>query len=241
PPPDDREPPGGEPLAAHSAAARGAPSRAAASTAFAQGLAAALLAGEPGAAQPPASGRRVRRLEVPPASLRGAGVGTVTLSPQPATLTVDEGASFEIRLAIASQVQVSHLPTEIRFDATRLRFDNERSTPFFDAGATTETLTKVIEPGRLVLGASRLGAVSGVSGEGVVLRLFFKALAAGLATIELTEVRPLGPDLAQRSVEYSPRTVAVTILPPDGPDGPDDPPSVRTGGRRTGEGSEGLR
>jgi general secretion pathway protein D len=245
PPSDDREPPAGEPQAsAPRASAPLAPGvgrgpSPASATLFAQALGAGLLTLDPAGAQPPPDGRRVRRPEVPPAGLRGGGIGTVTLLPQPASVTVDEGGSFEIRLAIASEVPVSHLPTEIRFDATRLRFDNEKSTPYFDAGATTETLTKVIEPGRLVLGASRLGAVPGVSGEGVVLRLFFKALSAGAASIELTEARPLGPDLAQRAVAYSPRTVIVTILPPDGPGGPGGPEVSRTGGQRATKESGG--
>jgi hypothetical protein len=143
----------------------------------------------------------------------------VTLAPQPTALTVAQNESFEIRVVLSSQVPVSHLPIEVLFDSGRLRFDNERAGALLESGAPTETLSKVAVAGRAVLGASRLGQVPGVTGEGVVLRLFFTALAPGTAAIVLSDARPLGPDLVERNVVYSPATALVTILSSGGPAG----------------------
>jgi hypothetical protein len=231
---------------------RGGDSSSYTTTLFAQALLGSLVGAPAMPVQPSAEqrrlgeGRRVRRPEVPPASQRGGPVGTVTLSVQPNVLTVAQDASFEVRIALATEVPVSHLPIEVLFDSVRLRFDNERSGALLQDGAESETLSKVAAPGRVVLGASRLGPVPGVTGEGIFLRLFFKALQPGAAAIVLNAARPLGPDLVERNVLYSPAIALVTVLEPGGgaaPPGAESalaPPSPAGGSPRK-DSTEGRR
>ncbi|HVS63012.1 MAG TPA: secretin N-terminal domain-containing protein [Thermoanaerobaculia bacterium] len=233
-PPEEEEPPPDAPEQIGALAPRAplGPSRSPATSLFAQALQGSLVAtGIPTAArQPPPSGRRVRRPEVPPATVRGGPVGTVTLSPQPTALTVSQNDSFELRILLSSEVPVSHLPIEVLFDSARLRFDNERSGALLESGAETETLSKVATAGRVILGASRLGQVPGVTGEGVVLRIFFTALQPGTAAIVLSDARPLGPDLVERNVVYSPALAVVTILGSAAGEDSVQPPPVRPAG-----------
>jgi hypothetical protein len=84
------------------------------------------------------------------------------------------GATTTLRLDLtATQLSgVYGLGFDLVFPDSLLAYSSSTEGTFF-AGTGTTFQVKESEPGRLVVGISRLGAVSGVSGSGTVLTLVF--------------------------------------------------------------------
>lgn len=125
----------------------------------------------------------------------GGGGGGPTL-PQPGITFTEAAASPPaIRLArgpvstatlLELEVRADQLPEiyGVAFDLTYpselLRFDAAAEGTFLGAGGVGTSVQVVqSEPGRLVVGATRLGEVAGTGGSGVLLTLRFTAVAPG--------------------------------------------------------------
>jgi general secretion pathway protein D len=151
----------------------------------------------------------------------------VALRMTPAQVAVAPGASFEIALMARALSPVSHLPLTLRFDPEVLVVESVETGTFLGDPGAAEVLSDSSTPGRLVLGASRLGPVAGVAGEGVVARVVFRALAAGDGALRFEQAKALDATRAPLAVDARPATVEVdgdAVGPtPERPDRPARP------------------
>ncbi len=122
--------------------------------------------------------RRERAAEDP-----GRLPAAVRLRLVPDASQVDLGETFTVRIEASAVRAVSHLPIALAWDAKRLALEKVEAGSFLGRPDTAEVLTDGSHPGRLTLGASRLGDVPPVTGEGTVATVTFRALAAGPARI----------------------------------------------------------
>jgi general secretion pathway protein D len=138
------------------------------------------------------------------------------LVPQPAA--VAPGDSFTVTLRVESTQPVSHLPVTLRFDPRLLEIETVDEGRFLGPDNVAKILAAA-RPGRMVLGASRLGDVAGVTGAGVLAKIRFRALAEGEAVVafekgkaldaELKPIRPLATKTARILISYE----ATALLP----------------------------
>jgi general secretion pathway protein D len=149
----------------------------------------------------------------------------VELRMVPAELAVAPGDTFEVVLVARALSPVSHLPLTLLFDPAVVRVERVEAGRFLGGPGAAEVLSDVSKPGRLVLGASRLGETVGVAGEGDVARVVFRALAAGEADLRFGEARALDASLSRLALQrHAARvTVGEGSGAPRGPQVPDRP------------------
>ena len=127
----------------------------------------------------------------------------------PRNLKVDPGERFVVKVQASADRPVSHLPLTLSYDPAALVIEQvERGTFPVEA----QILADASRPGEVVLGASRMGEVPGVTGQGTVARITFRAVRSGSTRIDFSrskaldaELRPVLPVRA-RSLGVSVRT-----------------------------------
>ena len=120
----------------------------------------------------------------------------VRLRLTPERPSVGVGDVIEVRLEATAARPVSHLPVELEFDPALLAVEGVTAGDFLGAAGEATVLADRSQPGRLVIGASRLGARPGVGGAGTVARIAFRALAPGSAAIRFSRATAEDPALA---------------------------------------------
>ncbi len=164
----------------------------------------------------------------PPVKSGEAGPPPVRLELVAWPVAVAPGDGFTVTLRVESARPVSHLPMILKYDPRLLEVEKIDEGRFLGR----ETVAKILvatEPGRLILGASRLGDVAGVSGKGVLARIRFRALAEGQAVVafekrkaldaELRPLRPLEIRTARVVISYeAAASPPAPTLPPQRPD-----------------------
>jgi general secretion pathway protein D len=125
-----------------------------------------------------ASLRRERFAENP-----GPLPAAVRLRLVPQAKQVEQGETFTVRIEAAAVRPVSHLPIALAWDAKRLAIEKVEAGGFLGQPGTAQVLADSSRAGRLTVGASRLGDLPPISGEGTVATVTFRALAAGRARI----------------------------------------------------------
>ena len=90
---------------------------------------------------------------------------------------------------------MSHLPLTLVYDPEVLEVAGWKRGDFLGGEGEAEVLAAEPEPGKLLVGASRLGDAPGVTGDGCVVTLTFQARKAGRTTVTLQDPRALGPGL----------------------------------------------
>jgi len=125
-----------------------------------------------------ASLRRERFAEDP-----GPQPAAVRLRLVPEAKQVEQGETFTVRIEAAAVRPVSHLPIALAWDAKKLAIEKVEAGGFLGQPGTAQVLADSSHAGRLTVGASRLGDVPPISGEGTVATVTFRALAAGRARI----------------------------------------------------------
>jgi general secretion pathway protein D len=135
-----------------------------------------------------------------PAAVGAAASAAVRLRLVASRALVSTGELVEVELRAESLVPVSHLPLALTFDPAVLAVESVVPGDFLGPAGTAQVLSDFSRPGELLLGASRLGRVPGVAGSGPVVRITFRALAPGRATVRFrdpraldSELRPIGP------------------------------------------------
>jgi general secretion pathway protein D len=108
---------------------------------------------------------------------------------------VAPGDRFTVTLRVESTRPVSHLPVTLRFDRRLLEVESMDEGRFLGPEGVAKILAAT-RPGRMILGASRLGDVAGVTGAGVLVKVHFRALAEGDAVVAFEKGKALDPDLA---------------------------------------------
>lgn len=101
---------------------------------------------------------------------------------------------------------------DLEFPSAVLDFVEFDEGPFLAGGGAFDTAVQVVESpaGNLVVGATRLGAVGGASGDGVLLVLHFDAVAAGNGTIAFDGPRAFDRNNPQVGVQWVGGSVQVT-------------------------------
>ncbi|HEX3531291.1 MAG TPA: cohesin domain-containing protein [Thermoanaerobaculia bacterium] len=104
---------------------------------------------------------------------------------------VAAGDHLTVAVQVSAQREISHLPLTLTYDPALLAFEAAAAGDFLGAPGTAQVMADASTPGTLVLGASRLGSAPGVSGEGTVAVLTFRALAAGASRIAFDKPKAL--------------------------------------------------
>jgi hypothetical protein len=154
----------------------------------------------------------------------------VVLRLKPSAATVAPGQTVEVELTARALAPVSHVPVTLEFDPAVLAVESVTAGPFLGGQGSVEVLSDASRPGRLVLGASRLGDVGGVAGEGVVARVVFRARAAGDPALRFGSAKALDSSRAPLAVATRPVQLSVAgEAPPAG-----DRPAAPLEGERPG-------
>jgi general secretion pathway protein D len=161
----------------------------------------------------------------------------VWLSPR--SLAVQPGDTFDVRLEASAAQPVSHLPLTLTFNPEVLVVEKVEPGDFLGETGQFQVLSDTSAAGRLVIGASRLGQIPGVEGEGTVAQITFRALAPGRASLDFPQGVVLGPDLLPvEPVEV--RAGRIEVVPADSGDGFEGLhprfPGTRTGADANGPG-----
>jgi len=145
--------------------------------------------------------------------LRGAGSlaapPAIVVSVSPAENRVEPGDVFEVAIRVDAEQPVSHLPMVLSYDSELVELIDITEGSFLGERGQAEFLTDTSEDGRLVVGASRLGRVAGVSGEGVLLKLSFRALRIGTGTLVFEQSEALDVFLEPVEIRVTPGTIVV--------------------------------
>jgi hypothetical protein len=166
--------------------------------------------------------------------------GSIRLMLRPERPEVAVGEEFAVTLEVTAEQAVSHLPTTLGYDAGALELLDAEAGTFFGDTAEAQTLIDRSQPGRVVVGASRMGRTHGVAGRGRLLTLRFRALRPGPVEIGFEKKRALDAFLqAVGPLATLPAKVTVTApgapatptvdLPPEAvhPAPPEDPGAQR--------------
>lgn len=127
----------------------------------------------------------------------------------PVDLAVAPGDTFEVTLEARALDAVSHLPMTLSYDPKVLAIEKVTPGIFLGGPEAAKVLADSSTPGRLVIGASRLGKVAGVAGEGVVARIEFRALAAGSGGLRFEQAKALDSALRPLALQTVPAKVEV--------------------------------
>ena len=145
----------------------------------------------------------------------------VALRLVPGRLEVEPGDEFEIELETTAAKPLSHLPLVLRFDPQVLEVTGWEPGPLLGGEGEVELLAAESEPGRLVLGLSRLGDQPGVTGKGTAAVLRFRARRTGQATLSLLQPKAMGPALERLApVTASSSRITVRSAEEDGEQAP---------------------
>jgi len=125
---------------------------------------------------------------------------------------VEVGKEVEISVRVRAGVPVSHLPTTLRFAADRMEVVRVVAGEFLGSSSVATVMSDTSEPGRLLLGASRLGDRPGVAGEGEVVKITVKPLLEGPLRIRITDTSVLSPDLEE--LDFSRSGILLNVVPP---------------------------
>ncbi len=114
---------------------------------------------------------------------------------EPTPAHAEVGQEVELRLTADAGKNVAHLPLTVEFDPAVIEVVRVEKGDFLGPGEESEVLADFSRPGRLILGASRLGEIPGVKGAGTVATLTFRAVGAGSTRLTFTERKALNGNL----------------------------------------------
>lgn len=119
------------------------------------------------------------------ASGGGAGAGSLAL----ATGSGSTSSRLRLDLAANQATDLYGISFDLVFPAQTVQFDTASEGVFLSASGAVATSFQVFqsEPGRLVVGLSRLGNVDGVAGSGTLLTLELVPVAAGTGALSFED------------------------------------------------------
>lgn len=121
-----------------------------------------------------------------------------TISFQPASLTVNSGQSFAFDVDVATVSDLYAFQFDIGFDPTILSAVSVAEGLFLPSGGSTIFFPGTIDNvgGTITFNADSLvGAISGVTGSGILANIMFNALAAGTSPVALSNLQLLDSSL----------------------------------------------
>ena len=128
---------------------------------------------------------------------------------------VELGDVFEVAIRVDAWRPVSHLPMVLSYDPELVELVDISEGSFLGERGQAELLTDTSVDGRLVVGASRLGSVAGVTGEGELLKLSFRALRIGTGALAFVQSEAL--DSFLEPVELAVAPALISVLDPRAP------------------------
>ena len=169
------------------------------------GLASATTgAGAPPAGAPAAASRAGAAGGVVPVALAAENEAAaarkaprVQLRMVPGDVAVAVGDRFDVRIEADARTPLSHLPLVLTYDPAVVEVVEWRQGDLLGGADEVQMLGAVGEPGRLLLGLSRLGERPGVTGRGTVAVITLQAKAAGRAALAFERPKALDPDLKE--------------------------------------------
>jgi len=134
-------------------------------------------------------------------------VGSTMIYFEPETTWTTDGLGFRLDLSAASITNLYDFHTEITWNNVLLALDSIKAGELLARGADSPLEVFTITPGLADISLTRSGSMDGVSGSGVIARLYFRAIAP----ITTTEVRmqnvvarnPAGADLGAAVREWA--------------------------------------
>jgi general secretion pathway protein D len=136
----------------------------------------------------------------------------VRLVPSKKRLTV--GERFGVAIAVEAATPVSHFPITLKYDPEALRVLDVEAGDFLGDRSSSEVMVNFSRPGRIVIGASRLGSRSGVAGQGSIALIELEALQEGRAVVKFEKCKVL--DRKLRPVKPLARRKAVVFVGSEG-------------------------
>jgi hypothetical protein len=133
----------------------------------------------------------------------------VRLTPERAAYEVGERISVLVDILFAADV--GHVPFHVGFDPGLLRFEYGEEGPFLSSdGNQSAFLAAGTNRGdTVVVGLSRLGRISGMSGDGGLCVLYFTAVGSGHATLRFSSATVRDSSNNAVSAAFQPTTVAI--------------------------------
>jgi len=124
--------------------------------------------------------------------------------------TVAVGSSFEVPVVVSGANDISSIPLQIQYDASKLSLVNVVGGDFLSRDQQAVALVHRDDgPGTVTINASRPPGAPGVNGAGVVCVLSFEPKAAGDSVIEIT--RPGALNSKQQPVPAQGTAITVSV------------------------------
>ncbi len=143
----------------------------------------------------------------PSGSAFGAGV---LVSAVPANSTQQVGSTFQVNVVLSGGQDIYSVPMQLQFDPHVLQLVNVDAGEFLKRDGQAATVAHRVEDnGMLTIAATRPPGAKGVSGQGTICTLTFKAAAAGDSTI--TFVRVGAKNSAQTAVSANSTQAVVHV------------------------------
>jgi hypothetical protein len=133
---------------------------------------------------------------------------------KPTKKNIGVGGRFDVAIQIRARQPVSHLPITLLYDERQLQVLDVWSGAFIGSQKESQFLAEFSEPGRIVIGASRLGNRQGIEGDGDLAFIRFRALAEGRAVVKFEKGKAL--DRALAPLKPVKRKKAVVRIGPEG-------------------------
>ncbi len=125
----------------------------------------------------------------PPSTPAVAGGAPVSFSVSPGSSIQTVGSTFQVAVMLDNGRDISAIPVQLHFDPRVLQLANVDAGEYLSRSGVAVTMAHRDEGNGLVtINAARPPDAKGVSGQGSVFTVTFKAVAAGDSTIALTKV-----------------------------------------------------
>jgi hypothetical protein len=122
----------------------------------------------------------------------------ILLAPEAREQTVGEEAMISV--LVDAPISVSHLPLTLKYDPAALEIVRVERGSFFGGPDEAALLSDKSRPGRVLIGASRLGEEPGVSGRGEVARLIVRLKKPGRTVVRFRKGTALDAELEKLPV-----------------------------------------
>jgi hypothetical protein len=132
----------------------------------------------------------------------------------PSKKRVVSGERFGIAVAVDAATPVSHFPITLKYDSKALRVLDVEAGNFLGDRSSSEFMVDFSRPGRIVIGASRLGSNPGVAGQGSIAMIEVEALLEGRTVMKFEKCKVL--DQRLRELKPVKRKKAVVFVRAEG-------------------------
>ena len=140
----------------------------------------------------------------------GAPVQPVSFVLAPATASPAAGTTFPIAVVLNGAQDISSVPLQIQYDASKLSLLNVDSGDLLGKdGQAVALVHRDDGPGMITIAISRPPGTAGATGSGTVCVLTFQAKASGASDVVIT--RPGAMDSAQRPIPASAQNAHIVV------------------------------